>query len=331
MESIENKKNKNSVLKNIRSSIGNFRESVLILVIVLLVIVMSYISSAFLTYGNITTTFIGVATDGIVVAGMAVALICGNMDLSVGSLTCLAGVIAGKLYLSGTNIWLSSLVAIVVVMAFGLLNGILVTKVGLSSFIATLGMMGIARGLCLIVTQGTPLSLYSLPDDYKYLGQGKIGNVSILIILFLLVAIVGDYLVRKSSVARKVFYTGSNIKAAKFSGINTTIITIGVFILTAFASSIAGLLSISRLTVASPTFGTGLEMTAISACVIGGVSLAGGEGSVLGAVLGVILLGMINSSLVILNVSVYWQDLISNMILLFAVSFDMLTHKRHLK
>lgn len=315
--------------KKLISKIGNFREGVLILVIVILFLVMSNISEAFFSYGNFTSTFMGLATDGIVVVGMTVALICGDFDLSVGSLTCLAGVITGKLYLGGLNIWLSALISVVLVMLLGLVNGLLITKVGLSSFIATLGMMGIARGLCLIITTGTPLSLYSMPDDFKYFGQGKIASIPVLILIFIVIAGVGDFLVRKSSAIRKVFYTGSNEKAAMYSGINTSKIKMGVFALTALASGLSGTLSVARLTVASPTYGQGLEMTAISAAVIGGVSLTGGEGSVLGAVLGLILLSFINSALVILNVSVYWQSLISNLILLLAVSFDMLTHKRH--
>jgi Ribose/xylose/arabinose/galactoside ABC-type transport systems, permease components len=325
---VNSKKTKINMISSIKNKISGFREGALILVILVLIIVMANISKSFLTSGNMIATFIGISTDGIVVAGMTIALIAGDFDLSVGSLAGLAGVIAGKLFLSGVSIWIAALAAIVVVTICGVINGLLITKVGLSSFIATLGMMGLARGMCLIITKGTPLSLFSMPAAYKNIGGGKIIGIPYIILIFLIITIISDFLLRKTGLLRKVFYTGSNIKAAMYSGINTDRVKIGVFALTAFAASIAGIISIARFTVAAPSYGTGLEMTAISAAVIGGVSLSGGEGTILGAVLGIILLGMINSALVILNVSVYWQQMISSIILLVAVSFDIINHKR---
>lgn len=308
--------------------IKKFRESNIIIIIIMVTILMSFLSPNFFTWSNIKAIMMSFATDGIVVIGMTVILILGGMDLSVGSVMCLAMVVTGKLFLSGVNPWIAALIAILIAAGVGLLNGIFVTKVRLSYFITTLAFMGIARGVSYVITKGTPLSLFNLPKSFKFIGQGSILGVPFVIILFVAFVILSDFMVRKSTKIRKVFYTGSNEKAAIFSGINVNAVKILVCVVSAAMAGIAGIIYMARFGAATPGFGTGVEMTAISAAVIGGASLNGGKGTILGAVLGIALLSIITSSLILLNVSVYWQELVKGLILLFAVSLDTISRAK---
>jgi ribose transport system permease protein len=309
-------------------AIRGFREGTLILIIVAVCVVMSFVSPYFLTWPNIKAILLSFSTEGIVVVGMTIILVVGGFDLSVGSVMCLAMVIGGKLFLLGIDPWLASLIGIAVCSVIGLTIGVFVTKVGLNFFITTLAFMGIARGLCFVITQGTPLSLFALPKSFKFIGQGTVYSLPFTIFLFAVIVIISDYLMRKSSSARKVFYTGSNEKAAIFSGIKTHRVKIVTCILCSTLSGLAGIIYMSRFGASIPGFGIGLELNAISAVVIGGASLTGGVGTVLGSILGIALLQTITGSMVLLDVSPYWQDLIRGGILLGAVSLDHIRHTR---
>ena len=313
---------------NVFRAIRSFREGTLILIILSVCVIMSFVSPFFMTWPNIKAILLSFSTEGIVVVGMTIILVVGGFDLSVGSVMCLAMVIGGKLFLLGVDPWLASLLGIAICGLIGFIMGIIVTKVGLNFFITTLAFMGIARGLCFVITQGTPLSLFALPKAFKFIGQGSIYGIPFTIFLFGIIVVISDYLMRNSTLMRKVYYTGSNQKAAVFSGIKTHRVTIGTTILCSTLAGIAGIIYMSRFGASIPGFGIGLELTAISAAVIGGASITGGVGTVLGAVLGVALLQTITGSMVLMDVSPYWQDLIRGGILLGAVSLDHIRHTR---
>ncbi len=206
--------------------------------------------------------------------------------------------------------------------------GFFVTVVGLNHFITSLAAMVIVRGLCLVITKGTPLSLFTLPPAFKAVGQGTFFGVPYVILIFIAVVGAFDFLLRRATAFRKVFYTGSNEKAALYSGIKTKDVKFWVTVLCATLSGVAGTIYMSRFGAATPTFGVGMELNIIAAAVIGGASLNGGSGTILGAILGIALLSVVTSSLILLDVSVYWQDMIKGCILLAAVSIDHLLHKR---
>ncbi|MFZ4287384.1 ABC transporter permease [Variovorax sp. HJSM1_2] len=300
----------------------NLREAGLIAIILMICIAMSFASEYFLTWENMRAMLLSFSIEGIVVVGMAVLLIVGGIDLSVGSVVCLAMVIVGKLFLLGLNPWAASLVAIVASAGIGLCIGLCVTKIGLSHFIASLAFMVIARGLSLAMTQGTPQSLFTLPADFKFIGQGTIAGIPAVILIFLAIVVVSDFVLRKSTLLRKVFYTGSNEKAARYAGINVDSVKLWVTVLCATMAGVAGVIFTARFGAATPTFGVGMELNVIAAAVIGGASLKGGSGTIYGAVLGLALLSVVTSSLILLDVSVYWQDVIKGGILLAAVSLD---------
>ncbi len=304
------------------------RETGLIAIILVLFIGMSFASPYFLTWVNMRAMVMAFAVEGIVVIGMTILLISGGIDLSVGSVTALAMVVAGWLFLAGVDPWVASAIAIMVCTGIGAIMGFFVTRVGLHHFIVSLAVMVIARGVCLLGTGGRPLGLFTLPAEFKFIGQGSIGPVPLVIIIFIVAVVAFDLMLRKTTLFRKVFYTGSNERAAAYSGIRTKKV---VFLTTTLCSAlcgVAGIIYMSRFGSAQPTFGIGMELNVIAAAVIGGASLNGGTGTIFGAILGVVLLSVVSSSLALLDVSVYWQDIIRGSILLAAVSIDHYLHKR---
>jgi ribose transport system permease protein len=224
--------------------------------------------------------------------------------------------------------WLASVIAIAASAAVGAAMGFCVTRIGLHHFIVSLAFMVMARGVCLLITQGRPLGLYTLPPEFKFIGQGSVGVIPFVIIFFVIFVVVSDFLLRRSTAFRKIFYTGSNEKAAAYSGIRTKRVIFFTTVLCATLSGVAGIIYMARFGSAQPTFGVGMELNVIAAAVIGGASLSGGQGTIFGAILGAVLLSVVSSSLALLNVSVYWQDIIRGAILLAAVSFDYYLHKR---
>ena len=307
----------------------NIRELSILVIIIVFSIILRFLTPYFLTYDNLKTVAIGLSADGIIAIGMTIALISGGFDLSVGSVMALSGVTTATLYAGGLNIWLAALIGLLISALCGLVNGYFIGKVGLNPFITTLGMMGIARGIAYIITEGAYISLYDVSNIFLSLGGGNIFSIPYIVLIFIIIAYFADFLLRKSSPLRKVFYTGSNEEAAILSGINTKKVKLYVFVFTALLAGIAGILTLSRFQVATPTAGTGAELRVISAAVIGGASLKGGEGSIFGAVLGVILLNIINNALILLNISVYSQELVNGVVLISAVTLDYLSHRKN--
>jgi ribose transport system permease protein len=308
--------------------LATMREAGLIAIILGLCIVMSFASPHFLTLGNFRAMLMSFSIEGIVVVGMTVLLIVGGIDLAVGSVLCFAMVFAGSMFVMGVDPWTASLLGILMSAAIGAVMGFFVTVVGLNHFITSLAAMVIVRGLCLAITKGTPISLFTLPPEFKAVGQGSIYGIPYVILIFLAVIVIFDFLLRRATAFRKVFYTGSNEKAALYSGIRTDQVKFWVTVMCSTLAGFAGVIYMARFGSATPTFGVGMELNIIAAAVIGGASLNGGSGTILGAILGIALLSVVTSSLVLLNISVYWQDMIKGCILLAAVSADHFLHKR---
>jgi ribose transport system permease protein len=307
--------------------IGNMRELGLVLIILALCVVMSFASPYFLTWTNFRAMLMSFSVEGIVVVGMTILLIVGAIDLSVGSVVCFSMVVGGFFFLAGLDPWSASALAILACAGVGVLMALCVTKIGLHSFIVSLAFMVIVRGLCLAITGGTPLSLFSLPPSFKFIGQGTVYGMPFVIIVFVAVVALFDLLLRRATVFRKVFYTGSNEKAAAYSGVRTDRVKFFCIVLCSTLAGLAGVIYMARFGAATPTFGLGMELNIIAAAVIGGASLNGGSGTILGAILGMALLSVVSSSLILLDVSPYWQDTIRGLILLAAVSFDHVLHK----
>ncbi|MFI5367554.1 MAG: ABC transporter permease [Spirochaetia bacterium] len=311
--------------------LAGFREGTTILIILILGAVMAFLSPVFLTGENFSTMFKIFVINGWVVIAMTLVLISGGIDLSVAAVMAFVGVVAGQLFLVyHWNIWIASLAGVGVGVFVGFVNGFFITRVGLSPFIVTLAMSQIARGTAYVFSEAMPLPLNNVPASFKFIGRGIIGHtgVQFVIVLFIVVAILFDFLARRSTILRKVYYIGSNEKSARFSGINVNRVRMGVYVLSGLLAAIAGILAIARFSSAPPYGYQGVELDAISAAVIGGTSMNGGEGTVLGAVLGIVLLALIQTAINLLGVSPYWSNFVTGAILLVAVSVDFLTHRK---
>jgi len=301
------------------------REMRIFAVVLALAFLLRATTPYFLTSSNISAVAIGFATDAIIAIGMTIVLIGGGFDLSVGSVLALAGVVVARLLHSGVNMWLAMLGALAVGAIVGAINGLIITKVKVNALITTLGMMGIASSTTLVISGGYPVS--RLPASFLFIGQGFIAGIPVAVVIMAVLVLVGDVLLRRARWLRLVYYVGGNEQAAALSGIAVDRVRMASYILSGVLASFGGIIATSRLSAAFPLAGAGTEMRVISACVIGGCSLAGGEGSILGALLGVLLMAFINNGLVLLNVSIYWQGIVSGVILIAAVAFDMLSKR----
>lgn len=310
-----------------RQRVRSVKELSVFLIVAGFFIGMALLSPFFLTAPNLRTLAIGLAAEGIIVVGMTVALASGGFDLSVGSVMGLTAIITAHLFTQGVNIWAAALAGIAAGVVVGGVNGALISRVGVNPFITTLGTLTVVRGLVYVISEGSSLPISSAPDSFTALGSGRVAGIPIIVLIFLLVAIVWDYLLRNSAPLRRVFYVGSNVRAAALSGINVPRVQMSVYLISATLAAVAGLLSLARFGVGTPAMGSGVELRVIAAAVIGGASITGGVGTVLGSVLGITLLALINNALVLLQVDVNWQNTVFGTILILAVSADLLTKR----
>ncbi len=305
---------------------GSVPQEMRILAVVAAVgVLLSLTTPAFLTEGNLTAVAIGSATDSIIAIAMTIVLIGGGFDLSVGAVLALSGIVLALLIQDGLATAPAIAATLFLGIVIGTVNGVIITKVRVNPLITTLGMMSIASSVALILSGGTSSAL--LPSDLLFIGQGLIAGLPVSVLLTILLVVIGDVLLRRTRWLRLVYYVGGNERAAALSGIPVDRVRIASYILTGVAACVAGIVSTSRLGSAFPQAGAGTELRVIAACVIGGCSLAGGEGSIVGSLLGVILLALINNGLVLLNVSIYWQGVVSGLVLIAAVAFDMLSRR----
>ncbi len=301
------------------------RTFIIFLINVVLFVVFSLANKYFLTVHNLEAIGYGMLSVGVVSIGMMIVMIAGGFDLSVGSTLALTGVIASKLMEFGLPIWTAIIAALALGAAIGLLNGYLITGVGINPFIATLGTMSMVRGLALAITQGMPV--YDLPKPFAFLGEGRVFGFPFALLVMIVLVIISDRFMSRTIFGRLFYYTGGNEEAAKLSGINTSRVKTMSFVLVGVLAALAGVLLASRMMSMMATSGTGLELKAIAACIIGGAALGGGEGTIIGAFLGTLLVGFIEDILILSNVSSYWQQFSAGAILTAVVTLDIMIRR----
>ncbi|WP_419908884.1 ABC transporter permease [Hoeflea sp.] len=302
------------------------RELTLIVMIALIIIVMANLNPYFLSLSNFRAMSVGMAPTAVIVIGMAILLASGGFDLSVGSVMALSSTVVAMLMLSGMSIPMAVVCALLLGAVAGLSNGLLVTGLGINPLIATLGTMSIARGIALVLTEG--FSLSNLPTAFAWVGKADIGGLPVLVLMTLALVVVFDLAVRHTRFFRQVYFIGANEKAAMLSGIHVNRVRIIAYVLTGILAALAGILLASRLMSGTPTAGNGIELQVLAAAVIGGASLRGGEGTILGAFLGVVFVALINNSMTMLAVSIYWQMIVIGAVLVSAVALDMLIRSK---
>jgi len=300
--------------------ITRMREFMIFMIVVGIVIIMSLSSPYFLHSGNLLAVLLGLSIEAMIAVAMASLMVSGGFDMSVGSIVAFTGAMTAIMLKSGWPIVLAVLVGLLLGAGIGLFNGLIIAKVGINPFVTTLASLSLFRGLTLIVTQGQNIS--DLPASFNIIGQAKIFGVQTPIVIALLLVIFGDILLRKSRFFRQNYYIGGNEKSARLSGIPVDWMKVFNYVMTGTLAALAGIVMTSRLGSASVTAGNGLELRVITAVIIGGASLQGGEGTVLGAFLGSLVMALITNALTLLGVDVYWQTFIIGATLLVAVLID---------
>lgn len=288
-------------------------------------ILLSVLTPVFLSVNNIINVIRQVSINGILAAGMTMVIISGGIDLSVGSVAAICGAIV-----AGTQLKLGLVPAMLLSVAtgalLGLINGLVITKGKVAPFVATLGMTTVARGLTLIYTGGRPI--YNLTDAFRVLGAGYVGPIPVPVLILALVIAVVHFVMSSTVFGREVYALGGNEEAARYSGINVERRRMLVYISMGLLSAVTGIVLTSRLGSADPTAGVGFETDAIAAVVIGGTSMSGGEGSVIGSLIGALIIGVMNNGLNLLNVSPYYQQIFKGLIVVLAVLMDSASRRK---
>ena len=307
---------------NILKRLTRQREFVIFLIVLAVFVGMSFASNVFLTTSNILSVLLSLSIESVMAVGMVVCMVGGGFDMSVGSVLGFTGIIVAELLTSGVPVVLSLVIAIIGGVLIGLWNGFIIAKLKINPFVTTLSSLSIFRGLSYVITSGRNIS--GLPDAFQAIGQLRPMGVQLPIIYALVLLIVGEIVLRNSRFFRQYYYIGGNERGARLSGINVDRLKILAYTLTGLFAGLAGIVLTSRLGAASMTAGTGLELRVITAVIIGGASLQGGEGTVFGAFLGSLLMALITNALTLLGVDVYWQTFVIGATLLSAVLIDQL-------
>jgi ribose transport system permease protein len=321
MEAAINKKNYKQSLSKFQSLIALF----------ILCLVISLLTDKFLTATNAWNVMRQISVNICISVGMTLVVLTAGIDLSVGSVLALCGAITAGLLKNGIEIpsqnlyigftILGSVVAgLLAGSLFGWFNGWTITKFKVPPFVATLAMLTIARGLTMLWTKGFPIT--GLSENFAYLGTGWFIGIPLLVWISGVIVFIAVIITNKTKLGRYIYAIGGNENAAALSGINIKKIKIIVYSIAGTLAAVGGLLVTSRLDAAQPNAGTGYELDSIAAVVIGGTSLSGGRGSVLGTVLGAIIIGVLNNGLVLLNVSPFWQQVVKGFVILIAVIID---------
>ncbi len=303
------------------------REAGLAAVVILLVLFLSYASPFFFTTGNLTVVGRQIGLALIISVGMTFVILSAGIDLSVGSVVALVSVLTGVFMVDlGLTPVLAVLLALLAGAAVGLVNGSIAAYSRIPSFVVTLGMLAVASGLALGITGGSTIS--GFPRPFLFLGQGILLGVPVPVWIGGIVAIVAHLVLTRTTFGLHVYFVGSNEEAAVMSGIRVRRVKIAVFTIASTLAALAAVVETARLSVGQPSAGSGYELVAIGAVVIGGASLFGGEGSILGTLLGTTLLLLITNGLILLGISPYWQQVFSGAIIVLAVALNMWRNNR---
>lgn len=300
--------------------ITEHREFMILYILLLGTIAIAYAVPAFMSRQNTSAILLALADQSIIAIGMTLLMVSGGFDMSVGSTMALAGATTAIWLTLGLPVPVAILLGLAVGGLIGLINGLVIAEVGINPFITTLGMMSLARGMLMVVSDGKNIS--GLPESFTAIGQGSILGVQYPILISIVLVFIGDFLLRRSRFFRQNYYIGANEKAALLSGINVKKMKVFNYVLTGVLAALAGIIITARLGSASTSAGKGLELRVISAVIIGGASLKGGVGTIAGSFLGALLMSIIVSSINLLGVELNWIDFVLGATLLLAVMAD---------
>lgn len=302
---------------------GKVQELGVLIVLIVICVILSVVSSNFLNFGNIINIIRQFSEISIVAAGMTIVLISGDIDLSVGSTYGLAAAVAAYILAGGGNPVVAILAAVLIGSIVGIINGFFVTKFELPAFIVTLATMQIVRGGSYVVTGGWPISSFANVDNIFFaMGEDTAGIIPNQILIMIVLNIVLGLFLAKTKFGFQIYAVGGNQNASRLAGINNRRVRIGSFVISGICSAIAGMIGLAYLQSVNATAGTGREMDAVAAAVIGGTSMSGGKGSILGTLIGAAIIGVVRNGMILLGVQAYYQDAFIGIIILLAVLLD---------
>lgn len=297
------------------------------LILALLCVIFALGSDQFLTVSNLTNVALQTSIIAVVAIGMTFVILTGGIDLSVGSLVALTGALAAGLAVrQGLGTYPAILLALVAGMAAGLVNGLLIVKGKMPPFVATLAMMAVTRGLTLVYTEGRPVA--GIDDAFISIGNGSVLGVPNPVIIMLVVFLIAYLVLGYTKYGNYIYATGGNEEIARLAGIPTNLIIASVYVISGLTAAIGGVLLVARLWSAQPNAAVGLELDAIAAPVLGGVSLFGGVGSITGTLVGAFILGILSNGLNLMGVPSFYQQIIKGAVLILAVMLDLYTKRR---
>ena len=287
---------------------------------ILLMVVLAFLSDSFLTVNNLLNIARQVSINAIIAAGMTFVILTFGIDLSVGSVLAFSGAIIAGLLSRGHPLVVGIGAGLLVGGLIGLVNGLIITKGGVQPFIATLGMLTIARGATLVYTDGRPIT--GLPDAFVWLGAGEIARIPVPVVIMTVVFAASYVVLTQTVLGRYIYVIGGNEEATRLSGVNVAFYKTLAYVISGALSALSAVILTARLNSAQPTAGMGYELDAIAAVVLGGTTLAGGEGGIAGTLLGAFIIGVLNNGLNLLNVSAFYQQVVKGVVILLAVLLD---------
>jgi len=304
--------------------IREFNEIGILLTLIGICVLIGIFNPVFFTPNNLINVLRQISVMGIIAVGEAFVIITGGIDLSVGSFLSLGGVSCAALCVAGVNPWLALAVAICLGIALGLVSGLIVVRLNINPFIATLAMLNIVKGIAYLITKGIPVNF---DTDLNFLG-GTAGPIPVPVILMFVIMIIGHIVLTKTEFGRNIFAVGGNERAARLSGINIARIKFMVYAIVGALATFTGIITSANLNSADTAMGGGYELDVIAAAVIGGCSLSGGQGSIVGVLIGAAILGVIRNGFVLLMISSYWQMITIGAVIVIACAFDQLKRGR---
>lgn len=307
----------------------HFRESTTLIPLLIICTVVTLYNPVFLSYYNFISISRAISLTAIVALGMTFVLVARELDLSVGSILGLSGVIAGLVLVKGAPLIVGILAGVLTGLFMGMLNGLMTIRLRIPSLIVTLGTLYAGRGMVYVITQGMPI--YPMPQGLQDLGVGKIAGIPNAVYILVVMAILAHFILTRTVYGREVRAVGGNPEAARVTGINVDRVRMSVFLLTGLCAGIAGVLMLGRLNSAEPGAGEALELTVIASTIIGGTSLFGGWGTIAGTIIGTALTGVLVNALVLLRVPAYWEKVVVGAIIIAAVTLDQYQRRQILR
>lgn len=319
---------KQSRLKRTCARIFQAEESILILALLAICVVLSILSKNFLTKTNILNILRQVSMTAITGYGMAMLMLMGDIDLSVGSNQALVGIVAVTVLNATGSIFLSIASGLLFGALMGFLIGIITIKGHLTSFIVTLGMMSVVRGTSLVVTNAKSIQIAAGLEGFGKLGTGYFLGIPIPVLLMVILFVIFWYVLTNTAFGREIYAIGGNSEAAQLAGLSVNQKRMICFVISGIMTALSALILTGRVNSAQPNAGSGFEMKVISAVVLGGISMSGGSGKLPGAMVGMLILGVLSNGLTLLQVSSFWQDIISGAVTILAVFMDVKRSER---